>query len=116
MTAFDNLLLLLRTGRLRRTFEPGPIAGHPSAQEADLAFVLNEHGRRKWGDVQSYGPGAAEAEARRAAKLGIEQTPDTGAISQKTKTKSRRLSKRERLERRAERLRADVAKLEKGRE
>lgn len=113
MSGLDVFLALLKTGRRpvpRR--ERGPFPEAPSAQEDDLAFVLGEHTRRKWSDAQFTGPGAAEAEARRAASLGLTSKVEAQALDHPPKRRRLRVSKRERLELRLERLRADVEILE----
>jgi len=97
MSAFDIFLALVRTGR---RLGAAPKAEVQDVQEDDLDFVLGEHTRRKWGDVRSYGPGQAEAKT---------QAPD----HPREKHRRRRPSKAERLQRKLERLKADVQKLEK---
>lgn len=72
--------------------------------------------------VEYYGPGAAEANARRAAELArraeaerhAEKTNDTPPESHTPeKKKRRRMTKRERLEAKAAALRAEIEALEK---
>lgn len=72
--------------------------------------------------IEYYGPGAAEADARRTAALArmaeserpAEKTNDTPPESHKAKRKARRLmTKRERLETKAAALRAEIEALEK---
>jgi len=79
--------------------------------EDDLRFILSEHVLRNYGEREYIGPGAAEAEARRTARLN----PDLKESAQVKveKPKRRRLSKAERLQRKLEKLRAEVEKLEK---
>lgn len=72
-----------------------------------------------WEGVEYYGPGAAEANARRAASLKREAessaagtTNETPAASHKPeKTARRRTTKRERLEAKAAKLRAEIERL-----
>jgi hypothetical protein len=114
MSFKDAFLDFLKTGRRRRTIEESPY-GRPGLFKKDADFILNAQLGGKWADVEYYGPGAAEANERRAVRLGINPTgimADPGQTSMKKKR--RRLSKRERLEHKLAQLQADVEKLEKG--
>ena len=51
--------------------EPGPVFDDPNIQQDDIDFIRQAHILGKWGDVEYYGPGAAEAEERRARILGL---------------------------------------------
>lgn len=88
----------------------------------DEADELNALKARMFGvfdDVEYYGPGAAEANARRAAALARDAkrpegtTNELPAVSHKAKEKKarRRMTKRERLEAKAAALRAEIEAL-----
>lgn len=56
-----------------KTKEPEPrIAGRQIPTVDEQAFIASAMGLSKWADVEYYGPGAAEAEARRRRSLGLE--------------------------------------------
>ena len=97
-----------KAARIEAHKSPGPLKGAPDAQMDDLAFIARSMGRSKWADVGYYGPGAAEAEARRAAALGIEpskaqapqdKTPERARSAHGPKKKRAKLTMRERLAR-----------------
>ena len=87
----------------------------------DEADELNALKARMFGvfdDVEYYGPGAAEANARRAAALARDAkrpegtTNEPSAVSHKQEKKARRrMTKRERLEAKAAALRAEIEAL-----
>jgi len=115
MNLKDLFLAIVRTGKHTQPpqpDEPGPVADDPTLSEKDVDFILAEHILRKWGDVEYIGPGAAEAEKRRAESLGLNIEEKTLEVI--PKKKRRRLSKQERLEKRLLQLQADVERLEKG--
>ena len=110
MSFKEAFLDFLRTGRQRTPEKTPSPYGARGVHDDDAAFILGAQLGGKWGDVQSYGPGQAEAEARRAGLTPkVEaQAPD----HPREKHRRRRPSKAERLQRKLERLKADVQKLE----
>jgi hypothetical protein len=102
-------------GIRRRRIEPGPFASAPSVSEHDARVIIADANLRMFSDVEFYGPGADEVEARRAARI----LPKGKAIAivkaedphDATKKKRRRMTRRERLEAKAEKLRAEIAAL-----
>lgn len=53
------------------------IAGRRIPADDEQAFIASAMGFSKWADVEYYGPGAAEAEARRRRTLGLELEEET---------------------------------------
>ena len=111
MNAFKRFWYALHGYRVRPVGEPD-FMGERGLSEQDAVHIASTVLISKWADVEYIGPGAAEAEARRTARLN----PDLKESAQVKveKPKRQRLSKAERLQRKLERLRAEVEKLEKG--
>lgn len=86
--------------------EAGPIKEAPSVQEDDIRFIGNASMLSKWADVQYYGPGAAEAEARRAERLGL-----MSASTEEKKTTKELKAEKKALKREAAALREQLKKL-----
>ena len=53
------------------------IAGRQVPTDDEQGFIASVMGLSKWADVEYYGPGAAEAEARRRRSLGLEPGEET---------------------------------------
>ena len=68
MSGFLQFLELITGRRSRRPRVM--VTGTAPISEADADFILSSMALSKWADVEYYGPGAAEAEARRARRLG----------------------------------------------
>jgi len=68
MSIFKRFLELVTGRRIRRPRVM--VTGTAPISEADAGFILSSIALSKWADVEYYGPGAAEAEARRARRLG----------------------------------------------
>jgi len=114
----SQLFKLLVAGWRRRRVEPKPAAQSvvPALDEDDVHFITSEHVLGKWGDVEFYGPGAAEAYARRAKRLGIEveaQDVLKKLTIKPAKARRHRLSKRERTERKLAKLTAEIEAMKK---
>lgn len=97
-----------KAARIEEHKSPGPFKDAPSVQMDDALFVARAMGRSKWADVEFYGPGAKNAEARRSEALGIEpskaqaaqdKTPEPPRSSHGPKKKRGKLTMRERLRR-----------------
>lgn len=112
-----NILSLFRAvvggKRLAPHREAGPLRSAPTAQEDDLRFVARSMLASKWGGVEYYGPGASEAEQRRAAALGLAPTtlsmsPEAPVVSETKKTRTKAKHKRSGLRERLARLRREA--------
>jgi len=92
-------LVTRKAARITGQKSPGPLKGAPDAQEDDLRFIAAAMGRGKWADAVFYGPGAAEAEGRRRASLGLDAKPAQDKTPERAKNshKRKRMSLRERL-------------------
>lgn len=93
-------------GRLKHPREAGPVPGHPSIQEDDIAFIANASILSKWQGVEYYGEGAGEAEARRSERLGL-----TSASTEEKKTTKELKAEKKALKREAAALREQLKKL-----
>ena len=105
MNAFRRFWAALHGVRIRPEDEPD-FMGVRGLSEQDAGHIAATMLISKWADVEYYGPGAAEAEARRRRTLGLDVEPEV------EKPKRRRLSKAERQQRKLEKLRAEVERLE----
>lgn len=115
-----NVLALFRAvvrgKRLAPHREAGPLRAAPTAQEDDLRFVARSMLASKWDSVEYYGPGASEAEQRRAAALGIAPSsspsmmlsPEAPVVCETKKTRVKVKHKRSGLRERLARLRRDA--------
>lgn len=97
---------LVKGAKLRRPDDGPGLYGRRGLDEKGALFMARATAAAKWADVEFYGPGAAEAEARRSPKVTTAEAPPAVALK-----KRRRLSKRERLERKAAKLRAEIEAL-----
>ncbi|MGA2534083.1 MAG: hypothetical protein ABSG19_13730 [Candidatus Aminicenantales bacterium] len=91
----------------------------PGLPEGDALLIARAMRRATFEGVEFYGPGAQAADDRRRAALALdapkETTPEPAAAEPEApeKKKRQRLSKAERLERKAAKLRAEIEALKK---
>ncbi len=106
-------------GIRKRAVEPDPFPGHPGVSEYDASIIVGEAARRTYEDVEFEGPGAEAAKSRRDAAIARMDARKTvcpevkSEVSLPPKKKARRMTRRERLEKKAADLRAEIARLKK---
>jgi hypothetical protein len=81
MSRFLRFLELV-TGRKSRKPSISAAAKQPISDD-EMGVILSSMALSEWADVEYYGPGAAEAEARRAASLGLMPKDEPQAVEKK---------------------------------
>jgi hypothetical protein len=110
MTTIRKRFIKAVFGRIHRTIEPDPYPGNPGVSEYDASVMIQDANRRAFEDVEHYGPGAEAANARRAATLARMNSRIPAKVAE-TSSPSAKTTKAERLERRAAKLRKEIAAL-----
>lgn len=126
MTIRKTFKKAIEKGRILFRVEPDPFPSAPGVSEHDASVIVGEAARRLYDDIEFYGPGADAANARREAAIPRRDARILARIPAKekaiaivkaedphdaTKKKRRRMTRRERLEARAEKLRSEIASL-----
>jgi len=102
------------SGQRRQRIEESPF-NSPGLFENDARVILESIYAGKWGGVEFYGPGAADAASRRAAKVNpAEKIENKSEEKQRPDPRRKKKSTIQALEKKVARLQSEIKDLENG--